>query len=141
MNQSKTVLVTGVFDVIHPEHINFLKKAKQEGDFLIVAIESDARVKQIKGKDRPINHQRQRLNNLKKLKLADQIIILPEQFSSPKDHQKFINQLKPDIYAISSHTLHQQQKKQIIESVGGTLKVVHQHNPHISSSKIIQTQS
>ncbi len=56
----KIVLVTGVFDLLHQEHVIFLAKAKSGGDLLIVAIESDMRVKKIKGNDRPIQGQADR---------------------------------------------------------------------------------
>jgi len=54
------VLVTGVFDIFHSEHKVFLQKAKQAGDILLVGIESDVRVTQIKGPGRPINSQQKR---------------------------------------------------------------------------------
>ena len=138
-DQKKTVLVTGVFDVLHQEHINFLNKAKAAGDFLIIGIETDVRVEQMKGDQRPNHSQQMRLKNLQKLNLADTTFILPNKFSSPADHQKLISQIKPDILAISSHTKHQFQKKKIIEKYGGILKIVHQHNSQVSTTKILKT--
>ena len=137
-DQKKIVLVTGVFDVIHQEHIKFLTKAKSIGDFLIVGIETDERVEQMKGINRPDNSQNTRLKNLTSLNLADTVFILPDKFSDPKNHQKLISQIKPDILAISSHTSHQLKKKKIIEKYGGVLKVVHQHNPQVSTTKILK---
>lgn len=135
----KVVLVTGVFDVIHGEHVKFLKKAKQLGDKLVVALESDYRVKKLKGKDRPINSQKIRKNNLEKLKLADKVMILPEKFDTPEDHLKFLRLIKPDILAVSSHTAHQKQKRHLMQMIGGELVVAHQHNPEISTTKLIKT--
>jgi len=137
-DHQKIVLVTGVFDVLHQEHIIFLTKAKQIGDFLIIGIETDGRAGQMKGKSRPDNPQNKRLKNLEKLHIADIIFILPEEFSDPQNHQKLISQIKPDILAVSSHTKYQSQKKKIIEKYGGTLKVVHQHNPQVSTTKILK---
>ena len=138
-NHQKIVLVTGVFDVIHQEHINFLNKAKTSGDFLIIGIETDLRVAQMKGDQRPNYPQQTRLTNLQKLNLADAIFILPDKFSNSQQHQKLISQIKPDILAISSHTKYQSQKKKIIEKYGGILKIVHQYNPQISTTKILKT--
>ena len=90
------VLVTGVFDLLHKEHIEFLKKASDLGDYLIVGIESDVRVKQMKGESRPINAQKVRKENLEKLNLANEVFILPEQFSRPEDHIKLIKKIKPE---------------------------------------------
>jgi rfaE bifunctional protein nucleotidyltransferase chain/domain len=140
-NHKKTVLVTGVFDCLHQEHISFLKKAKAAGDYLIVGIETDKRVTKMKGNQRPKNSHNQRLDNLKSLHLADTIFILPVEFSDPKNHQRLISQIKPDILAVSSHTKHQLKKKQIIEKYGGIVKVVHQHNPQFSTTKILKTKS
>ena len=60
----KKILVTGVFDLLHQEHINFLTKAKAVGDILVVGLETDTRVKQLKGFNRPINSTKDRLQNL-----------------------------------------------------------------------------
>ena len=54
----KIVLATGCFDILHPAHLEFLALAKEQGDVLIVGLETDARVRQLKGKDRPNHHQR-----------------------------------------------------------------------------------
>ncbi len=70
--QQKTLtLVTGVFDLLHEEHLRFLQKAKKTADFLLVGVESDLRVRQMKGQNRPLNDQLHRLQNLQKLGIAD----------------------------------------------------------------------
>lgn len=132
------VLVTGIFDVLHQEHKKFLKAAKQPGDILLVGLESDARTRQLKGKNRPLNLINIRLQNLTKWGIADYIFPLPETFKTSQDHEKLIKKIKPDILAISSHTPNQPQKKKLIEKYGGQLKVVLSHNPKISTSKIIK---
>lgn len=131
-------LVTGVFDILHKEHETFLQKAKSTSDILIVGLESDHRVTQIKGPGRPVNQQLVRRQNLGALNIADHIFILPENFSSPRDHEKLISSLKPNILAVSSHSPHQDKKHAILAKYGGKVQVVHQHNSAISSTKIIQ---
>jgi len=138
---AKRVLVTGVFDVLHQEHRNFLLAAKQAGDYLIVGLESDKRVTLIKGAGRPIFNQETRKKNLEKLKIADEVFILPEDFQSPVAHQRLIETIKPDILAVSSHTAHQDKKAGIMKRFGGELKVVYQHNPAFSSTKIIKNRA
>src|SRR5258708_4108344 len=91
----KIVLATGVFDLLHEEHKNFLLKAKKIGDVLAVGIESDKRVKQLKGDERPINSEQLRKQNLEKWGIADKVFILPEQFSSAADHDALIAVVKP----------------------------------------------
>ena len=57
-NAQRLVLVGGVFDLLHIGHLQFLEKAKQSGDILVVLLESDSSVKKKKGNDRPINPKR-----------------------------------------------------------------------------------
>lgn len=137
LNKSLT-LVTGVFDLLHEEHFIFLKKAKNLADLLLIGLESDVRVKQMKGSDRPINNQAARLENLRKLDIADFVFILPEQFSKPLDHRALILKIKPNFMAISSNTLFQAEKTKILAEFSAKLVVVHDFNPDFSSSKIIK---
>ena len=71
----KKVFVNGTFDVIHLGHIAMLNYAKSLGDYLIVAIDSDERVKQLKGPSRPINTVIERKTLLENLKSVDQVKI------------------------------------------------------------------
>lgn len=139
--QKKLVLVTGVFDLIHSEHILFLTKAKAEGDVLLVALESDVRVREIKGPDRPVTPENLRVQNLEKLQLADGVFILPDTFGKPEHHRQLIHAIKPAVLAVSSHTAHLENKRQILAEVGGEVRIVHQHNPAISTTKILENQT
>lgn len=132
-----TVLVTGVFDVLHQEHIHFLTNAKEAGDVLIVAIESDTRVRQIKGSGRPHFSQQQRRAHLLELELADSVVILPESFSDPEEHTAVISQIRPTYLAVSSHTKHLDKKEHILAKDGGTVLVVHTFNPTESTSLLL----
>ena len=77
----KKVVVNGTFDVIHPGHLALLNYAKSLGDFLIVAIDSDSRVSELKGPQRPINPQHERKLLLENLRAVDQVVI----FNSPDE--------------------------------------------------------
>jgi D-beta-D-heptose 7-phosphate kinase/D-beta-D-heptose 1-phosphate adenosyltransferase len=136
-----TVLATGIFDLLHQEHIKFLTKAKQSGDLLIVGVEIDSRVKAIKGKDRPIDNQTKRLDNLSKLESVDKVFLLPQNFNTQQDWENFIQDLRPNIYAVSSHTNWLKNKRLIMNKFGGKVQVVHRHNPKISTTKIIKKRS
>lgn len=134
------VLATGVFDLLHQEHLTFLTKAAQAGDKLLVAIESDVRVRKIKGKGRPVNSQLERKTTLEQLKMVDHVLILPEDFFKPADHEAFIAAVRPQVLAISSHSPHQEAKKSIVKKYGGQLKIVHQHNPNVSTTLLLQNK-
>ena len=69
----KIIVVNGTFDVIHPGHIALLNYAKSLGEYLIVAIDTDRRVKQLKGTHRPINTQDERKLLLENLKAVDEV--------------------------------------------------------------------
>lgn len=75
MKLPKTVFVNGTFDIIHLGHLALFNYAKSLGDFLLVAIDSDKRVKQLKGNDRPINNEYERKTLLENLKAIDQVQI------------------------------------------------------------------
>jgi cytidyltransferase-like protein len=133
----KIVLVTGVFDILHHEHRQFFKKAKALGQKLIVGVETDHRVKIMKGPTRPINPEKSRLQNLQNLPEIDVIFLLPTQFDQQQDWVNFMTNLLPDIYAVSSHTKYLENKRTICAQTGVTFIIAHQHNPDISSTKII----
>lgn len=131
------VLVTGVFDVLHEEHKNFLLAAKKEGDVLLVGLESDVRVKEMKGPDRPVNSQQVRHHNVRAWGIAQSVFILPEVFGVP-ERRALIEFLRPHILAVSSHTNHLEKKAAIMEEFGGTLKIVYEHQPEVSSTDLIE---
>jgi len=77
----KKIIVNGTFDIIHLGHLALLNYAKSLGDFLLVAIDTDDRVKQLKGLTRPIHNQYERKILLENLKAVDQV----ELFSSDEE--------------------------------------------------------
>jgi rfaE bifunctional protein nucleotidyltransferase chain/domain len=135
---NKLVLVTGVFDLLHSEHIAFLKAAQKVGDVLLVGIESDIRVRAMKGEGRPINSQEERKSAIEKLEIVHKVFILPEDFSTPDKHRWLIHGIRPHVLAVSEHSPHQDKKQQILSEVGGTVEVVLKHNPNISTTKILE---
>jgi len=91
--QSKKIVFTnGCFDIVHSGHVDYLKKAKQLGDVLIVGLNSDSSVKSIKGKQRPINNQNDRAVILSAFYFVDYVVIFDQ--STPYE---LINMIKPDI--------------------------------------------
>jgi rfaE bifunctional protein nucleotidyltransferase chain/domain len=74
----KIVFTNGVFDIIHRGHVAYLNEAKKLGDVLIVGLNSDSSVKQIKGDSRPINNENDRAYVLVNLKAVDFAVIFEE---------------------------------------------------------------
>jgi rfaE bifunctional protein nucleotidyltransferase chain/domain len=71
----KKIFVNGTFDIVHLGHLALFNYAKSLGDFLLVAVDSDKRVKQLKGNHRPINNEYERKTLLENLKAIDQVQI------------------------------------------------------------------
>lgn len=75
----KIVFTNGCFDILHLGHVEYLNEAKAQGDVLIVAINSDASVRELKGSDRPINNEHDRAEMLLNLKSVDCVQVFTEQ--------------------------------------------------------------
>ena len=87
----KIVFTNGCFDIIHPGHIHVLSQAKLLGDILVVGLNSDKSVKNLKGKERPLVNESDRAKILLSIKYVDYVTIFDE--STPKD---IIKKIKPD---------------------------------------------
>lgn len=94
----KSVFVNGTFDVLHLGHLALLNYAKSLGDKLFVAIDSDERVRQLKGSTRPIYDAYQRKVMLLNLKAVDEV----EIFSSDEELEMWIKQISPSIMVVGS---------------------------------------
>lgn len=136
-NNQRLVLTTGVFDLFHRGHRQFLSMAKKSGDVLWVGLETDARVKKIKGEDRPIDVLTIRLQKVASFAPVDMVFSLPESFSSPKEHEHLIAMVKPHVFAISAHSPHQKEKQLLVEKYGGSLQIVMQQDATISTTALL----
>jgi D-beta-D-heptose 7-phosphate kinase/D-beta-D-heptose 1-phosphate adenosyltransferase len=71
----KRIIVNGTFDIVHSGHLALLTYARSLGDHLVVAIDSDRRVKELKGANRPVNTQAERQELLSNLRSVDEVRI------------------------------------------------------------------
>lgn len=97
-DNKKVVLVGGCFDLLHEGHIELLEKARQQGDVLIVLLESDLSIQLLKGRSRPLHTQAQRAHMLSSLRSVDYVILLPEKMTN-QDYDTVVKQLQPAIIA------------------------------------------
>jgi len=88
----RIVFTNGCFDLLHPGHVRYLAQARALGDALIVAINSDRSVSELKGKGRPILNEQERAEVLSGLESVDFVIVFDEQ--TP---QQLIAAILPDI--------------------------------------------
>ena len=93
---SKTVFTNGCFDILHPGHLELFKVGKSLGDRLIIAIDSDEKVKRDKGSSRPINDQHFRKTMLESIKYIDLVLI----FNTRQELEQLIELYAPDVLLI-----------------------------------------
>lgn len=133
----KAVLATGIFDLLHVEHVRFLRSAKDEGSTLFVGIERDERARKLKGEGRPINSEEKRAEIISSLKVVDLVFLLPENLGTREGREQIIKNLRPDVYCVSASTPFLEEKERILRKFGGRLKVIRPHNPQISTTQLI----
>jgi len=88
----KKIIVNGSFDLLHPGHIRLLNYAKSLGDYLLVAVDTDDRIRQLKGKSRPYNTQYERTTLLENLKSVDEV----KAFDSELELVNIIKEYQPN---------------------------------------------
>jgi rfaE bifunctional protein nucleotidyltransferase chain/domain len=88
----QVVFTNGCFDILHLGHVDYLEKARQTGTKMIVGVNADSSVRQLKGQSRPVNNEYARARILAALEFVDLVIIFEEE--TPLN---LINELLPDI--------------------------------------------
>jgi len=94
----KISFVNGCFDVLHPGHIELLKYARSLGDYLIVAIDSDRKVAEMKGPERPIFSQHDRSIMLAAIRHVDVVHV----FDTKEELEDLLESISPDIMVVGS---------------------------------------
>ena len=89
---NEVVFTNGCFDIIHMGHVKLLQRAKEEGDYLIVGLNSDDSVRKLKGEGRPMKCENERAEVLAGLKCVDCVVIFKED-----DPLEIIKCLEPDV--------------------------------------------
>lgn len=88
----RVVFTNGCFDILHPGHVSYLESAKKKGDLLVVALDTDAAVRKLKGRTRPINSLSSRMHVIAALESVDYVT-----WFQKGDPRTIIKQLKPDV--------------------------------------------
>ena len=94
----KTIFVNGTFDLLHPGHVSLLAWAKSLGDYLVVGIDTDDRVREKKGSTRPIYNQTDRGIMLVSMSAVDEV----RYFDSDESLENLVKEVKPDIIVVGS---------------------------------------
>ena len=88
----RVVLTNGCFDLLHPGHVALVEAARREGDILVVAVNSDASVQELKGADRPLVPESERAETLLALEAVDRVVVYDA--ATPID---VVRTLRPDV--------------------------------------------
>jgi D-beta-D-heptose 7-phosphate kinase/D-beta-D-heptose 1-phosphate adenosyltransferase len=109
------VMTNGCFDLLHPGHVALLEAAKQEGDVLVVALNSDRSVREIKGPARPLIPEAERAETLLALEPVDRVVIYDE--ATPAE---VIRALVPDVLVKGADWEHDEiVGRDVVEAAGG----------------------
>jgi len=131
--RKKIVLTNGCFDLLHAGHIEFLAASKKCGDVLIVALDSDASVKKIKGPKRPVINEEERIRIISALSSVDYITVF-----STEELNALLEKIKPNVLTKgSNYSTEKVYGNEIIKKYGGTVELIPVVD-YISSSQIIQ---
>lgn len=111
----RVVFTNGVFDLLHVGHVRYLAQARALGDALIVALNSDRTVRELKGPDRPVFDQAERAEIIAALKCVDYVTVFDD--SSPRS---LIAKLLPDVLVKGGdYQLDQIHGREEVEAAGG----------------------
>ena len=125
----KKVLVGGVFSILHPGHVAFLKKAKRYGDKLIVIVASDKTAKK-KGKN--IFSAKERAEIIASLKFVDKVYI-----GDSEDRTKLLKRIRPDVIVLGYDQRLDDKMLKIVRDLGCKIVKIKKLTKH-SSTKIIK---
>ena len=131
-NSRKIVLANGCFDFFHVGHVRYLAAAKALGDCLIVAVNSDAQVRKLKGENRPITPESERAEIISALRFVDYVTI----FAEPTV-EELIRAVRPDFHAKGTdYTTETVPEREIVVEYGGQVAIVGDPKNHSSSDLI-----
>ena len=119
---NKLVMTNGCFDILHRGHITYLMRARELGDALILAINSDRSVRELKGPSRPLTSENDRAFILASLMFIDGIVVF-----DTKRCDGIIGAIKPDIYVKGADYnlgIMDQTERNVLESVGSRIEFI-----------------
>jgi D-beta-D-heptose 7-phosphate kinase / D-beta-D-heptose 1-phosphate adenosyltransferase len=130
---ARVVFTNGCFDVLHRGHVGLLQQARELGDLLVVAVNSDASVARLKGADRPVNHVEDRTALLAALTCVDYVVVFDDD--SPAE---LIERLRPDVYVKGGdYRPELLSEAALVQRLGGQVRIL-EYVPDRSTSAIIE---
>ena len=128
----KLVFTNGCFDILHAGHVDYLQKACQLGDALLVGLNNDESVRKLKGDSRPIVDEKARAMVLAALEAVDAVVLFKEETPG-----RLIDQVQPDVLVKGGDYLAEEiVGYQTVIATGGTVKVLPFLEGHSTTSII-----
>jgi rfaE bifunctional protein nucleotidyltransferase chain/domain len=122
----KVVLANGCFDILHVGHLRYLRGARELGDVLVVAINSDSSMRTIKDPGRPIMHQDERITLVSALECVDYVVVFDEP-----DVSRILEVLRPAIHAKGTdYTEETVPERDKVLAYGGTVRITGDAKEH-----------
>lgn len=116
----KIVFTNGCFDILHYGHLHLIATAASLGNVLVVGVNSDSSVKRLKGEDRPINHQQERMFQMASLLCTDAVCLFEED--TPEE---LIKTIRPDVLVKGGdYTIENIVGADFVQSYGGTVSII-----------------
>ena len=137
--KKKIVLIGGCFDLLHYGHFEYLRRAKSEGEYLIVALEPDERIVKYNNRQ-PFHNQKQREANLSAIRSVDHVLMLPE-LQGYEAYRKLVIDTCPNVIAVTQGDPQLANIKKQAADVGAEVKEVVNLLDGMSSSLILKTWS
>ena len=132
---NRIVLANGCFDVLHVGHVRYLSAAKAQGDKLIVAVNADSSVRELKGEGRPAMPEYERAELLAALESVDAVLVFPEL-----DVRAVIREVRPDVHAKGTdYTAESVPERDEVIACGGRVAIVGDPKDH-SASEFLRRQ-
>jgi len=126
------VLTSGTFDLFHIGHAQYLEKAKELGDVLIVGVDSDQKVKKRKGPDRPVVPENERVSIISHVRHVD--VITLKGADDPSNH--LIRLVRPDTLVVSKSTKHKENEVDEKIELCGEIVVLEPQSETSTSAKL-----
>ena len=128
----KLVFTNGCFDILHAGHVDYLQKARQLGDALLVGLNNDESVRKLKGDSRPIVDEKARAMVLAALEAVDAVVLFKEETPG-----RLIDQVQPDVLVKGGDYLAEEiVGYQTVTAKGGTVKILPFLEGHSTTSII-----
>jgi D-glycero-beta-D-manno-heptose 1-phosphate adenylyltransferase len=118
----KLVVTNGCFDILHLGHVTYLESARSFGEALLVGVNGDRGVRELKGEGRPVNAEFDRAAVLASLESVSGVCIFPEKIAT-----HFLERAAPDIYVKGGdYTLEtlNKEERQTVEQTGGKIVII-----------------